>query len=189
MRIGYARVSTGDQSLDLQIDALKRAGCEHIFTDHGVSGISNDRPGLSQALQVLKEGDVLTVWRMDRMARSVQDLSSHLAMFNRRGIGLHSLCEYGIDTTTPMGRLTFHIIAAVAEFERAIIIERTRAGMLAAKERGAPIGRPRSLDPDARLEALRLIELGMSVPGAAQHLGVSKSTIYRAVEGEAKRAA
>ena len=142
-RIGYARVSTADQNLSLQHDALKLASCDVIYDDHGLSGVHDERSGLNQALSALNENDVLVVWKLDRLGRSLRflcELSEDLA---QRNIGLHSICD-GINTTTSSGKLVFHIMGALAEFERSLISERTKAGMAAAKMRGVHVGRPRT---------------------------------------------
>ena len=134
MRIGYARVSTDDQNLDLQNDALREAGCERIFRDK-VSGAKTDRPGLDRTFEELRQGDVLVVWRLDRRGRSLKELIAHAEMLAERQIGLRSITE-AIDTTTSGGKLVFHIFAALAEFERTLIRERTKAGLDAARSRG-----------------------------------------------------
>jgi DNA invertase Pin-like site-specific DNA recombinase len=140
-RIGYARVSTQDQTLALQLDALKAAGCVEIFQDHAVSGASTSRPGLTEALSALELGDTLVVWRLDRLGRSLRHLIETLTTLSNDGIGFHSIHD-AIDTNTAGGRLTFHIMGALAEFERDLISERTKAGMAAAKARGVHVGRP-----------------------------------------------
>ena len=136
MKIGYARVSTDEQNLDLQLDALKEAGCEKIFTDEGKSGITKDREGLSQALLAVAESNnTLVVWKLDRLGRSLGFLCELIDKLKGQGAGFHSLTD-GIDTTTTGGKLVFHIMGALAEFERDLIKERTKAGMKAAKKRG-----------------------------------------------------
>lgn len=180
-KIGYARVSTADQSPDLQIAALKAAGCTIIYKDEGVSGAQALRPGLSDALSDLRERGVLVVWKLDRLGRSLGHLVRVLEEFGKSGIGFVSLTE-AIDTTTSGGRLMFHLLAALAEFERSLIVERTRAGLAAARARGASIGRPRKLKPD-QLADLR----GASREGSADlsalacQYGVTESTIRRAL--------
>ena len=180
-RVGYARCSTGDQSLDLQLDALSRANCDVIFEDHGVSGAATERPGLSQAFDVLKTGDSFVVWRFDRFARSSQFLMDTAWSLRDRGINFESLTEC-VNLDSAFGELQLHIIAGMARFERALIIERTREGMAAAKERGVEFGRKRALDSHGFQEALYLIEQGMSVEDTAQHIGVGRSTLYRYVK-------
>ena len=135
MRVGYTRVSTEEQNLDLQLSALRAAGCERIFTDHGKSGSIIARSGLSAALRYLRDGDTLTVWRLDRLSRSVIHLVNIISKLSVRQIEFLSLNEH-IDTASSGGRLVFHIMAALAEFERSLISERTRAGMAAARARG-----------------------------------------------------
>lgn len=148
MKIGYARISTEDQSLDLQRRALNDAGCAVFFEDMGLSGALASRPGLDQALNRLEAGDVLVVWKLDRLGRSLRHLVNLLEKLERRGVGFVSLTE-AIDTTTPGGRLVFHVMAALGEFERSLIAERTRAGMQAAKARGVHVGRPRKRASEA----------------------------------------
>ncbi|WP_321900081.1 recombinase family protein [Paraburkholderia heleia] len=147
MRIGYARVSTEEQSLDLQLSALKAAGCDLIFSDYGISGTKFDRPGLHEALHTAQSGDALVVWRLDRLGRSLRHLLQAVSDLGVRHVEFVSLTE-SIDTRSPTGMLMFHMIAALAEFERSLISERTRAGMTAARARGAKIGRPRKARPD-----------------------------------------
>ena len=142
MFIGYARISTVDQNLDLQIDALKAAGCDIIFQDEGFSGARAKRPGLENALKRIGRDDVLVVWKLDRLGRSMRHLIELSASIEAKGAGLRSLSD-AIDTSTAGGRLYFHLIGAFAEFERSLISERTRAGMAAAKARGVQMGRPR----------------------------------------------
>lgn len=189
-RIGYARVSTGDQSLDLQLDALNRAGCDVIFEDRGVSGAAIERPGLSQAFSALRPGDSFIVWRFDRFARSSQFLMDTAWSLRDRGINFESLTEC-VNIGTAFGELQLHIIAGMARFERALIIERTREGMAAAKARGVAFGRRPALDAQGLQEALHLIRQGMSVEQTARHLGVGRSTMYRYVNdvGKTKQAA
>ncbi len=148
MKVGYARVSTDCQKMDLQLDALRQAGCDQIFADHGISGASNERPGLQQAMDMLQKGDTLIVWRLDRLGRSLVQLVEHVSGLGRQGIEFKSLTE-SIDTSSSGGKLLFHMIAALAEFERSLISERTKAGMAAAKLRGKHVGRPRRNKPAA----------------------------------------
>ncbi|CAJ0809115.1 hypothetical protein LMG19083_04848 [Ralstonia psammae] len=142
MKIGYARVSTEEQCLDLQLTALKSAGCDRILSDHGASGARFDRPGLKEALDLAQDGDTVLVWRLDRLGRSLSDLVQVVGGLGTRGVEFVSLTE-SIDTRSSTGMLMFHMIAALAQFERSLISERTRAGMAAARTRGAKIGRPR----------------------------------------------
>ncbi|MBO3760358.1 recombinase family protein [Ciceribacter sp. L1K22] len=183
MPVGYARVSTSEQNIELQLQALKAAGCQRIFTDHGASGASRTRSGLNGSLEVLNPGDTLVIWRLDRLGRSLSHLIDVVSDLGRREIGLYSVTE-AIDTGSAGGILIFHIMGALAEFERALISERTRAGMSAAKLRGSPIGRPpklRPLDIDLAREA---IQGGGSLKSAARNLGVSRTTLYRAIRGQ-----
>ncbi len=141
MLIGYARVSTDEQSVDLQIDALERVGCERIFRDSGFSGVLRSRPALDDALSHAQAGDTVVVWRLDRLGRSLSHLILLVGDLENRGIAFRSLSE-AIDTSTASGRLQFHMMGALAEFERALISERTKAGMAAARTRGVQLGRP-----------------------------------------------
>lgn len=177
--IGYARVSTEDQRLDMQIDALNRAGCKTIFKDHGVSGGKAARPGLDEALGALCEGDTLVVYKLDRLGRSVLHLADLVTRFGQDGIHFRSLTE-GIDTTSAGGRLVFHIFAGVAEFGRDLIRENTMEGLRAAKERGVQIGRPPLLSDNDIIEAHRDIrQEGKTWQQTASRLGVSESTLQR----------
>ena len=183
MRVGYARVSKHEQNLDLQLDALKAAGCEKIFTDK-ISTLKEERKGLNEALAFLRPGDVLVVWKLDRLGRTLKELIALVELFNQKGIGFMSLKET-IDTTTSTGKLVFHIFAALAEFERDIIHERTRAGLDAARARGKRGGRPKTVN-NKKIKAM--LELYTSkqhtVPEICQMLGISKSTLYRHVKPE-----
>jgi len=177
MLIGYARVSTRDQSLDGQLDALHRAGCERVFSEVA-SGARDDRPVLLEALAYARPGDVLVSLKLDRVARSLQHLTGLVADLNQRRVGLKSLTEE-IDTSTPGGKLVFHIFGAIAEFERDLIRERTRVGLDAARKRGRVGGRPVKMTP-AKLEAAqKLLQSGTSVRDIADSLGVSVPTVYR----------
>ncbi len=177
MLIGYARVSTDDQNLDLQRDALEKAGCEKIYTDQQ-SGASTERLGLAGVLETARRGDTLVVWRLDRLGRSLKQLIHLVETLDQRGIGLRSLQE-NIDTTTSGGRLVFHLFGALAEFERNVIRERTQAGLSAARARGRQGGRPKRLSPPKRELALRLHqERRHSIAEICQIMGISKSTLY-----------
>lgn len=181
MRVGYARVSTGDQSLDLQLSALRSASCEAIYEDHGVSGATTDRLGLSQALARLQHGDVLVTWKLDRLGRSLAHLIALTVELETRGVRLVSLSE-AIDTCSPSGRLLFHVMGALAEFERALIGERTRAGIAAARERGMKIGRPPKLTDAEVKQASELLATGRGrLKDLAADLDVSPLTLSRAV--------
>ncbi len=178
MLVGYARVSTQDQNLDLQNDALTKAGCEKIFTDTA-SGASTERPGLEEALAFVREGDVLVVWKLDRLGRSLQHLIETVHTLQERGIQFRSLQET-MDTTSSGGTLIFTIFAALAVFERDIIRERTRAGLTAARARGRTGGRPKVLDAKqvAMVQALK-DDPSQSVGDICKSLRISKSTYYR----------
>ena len=177
MLIGYARVSTDDQNLNLQMDALQQAGCEKIYSDR-ISGAKALRPGLSLALEVARTGDVLMVWRLDRLGRSLKDLIEIMTTLDERGIGLQSLQE-SISTTNNSGRLIFHLFGALAEFERNLIRERTTAGLVAARARGHRGGRPKALDPAKRLLAVRLYTEGQhTIIEICKLMGISKPTLY-----------
>lgn len=181
-RIGYARVSTPDQRLDMQLDALNGADCTQIFSDHGVSGGKASRPGLDEALEALRPGDVLVVFKLDRLGRSVLHLADLLTRFEREGIHFCSLAE-GINTTTPGGKLVFHVFAAVAEFQRDMIRENTVLGLAAARERGKKIGRPFALEPDQILEGHRHVtQLGTPMYIVADRFNVSYATLKRGFE-------
>jgi DNA invertase Pin-like site-specific DNA recombinase len=187
MLIGYARVSTHEQLLDLQLDALKRAGCDpdYIYTDT-ISGAKAERPGLAQAISHLRPGDTLVVWRLDRLGRSLQQLIATVAELKDKGVGLKSLQE-NMDTTTSGGQLIFHIFGALAEFEREIIRERTNAGLQAARARGRLGGRPRIADKDPKkIEMAKKLYKDMDTPvrEILDTLHISKSTLYRYVGKE-----
>lgn len=181
MLIGYARVSTVDQTIALQSDALTAAGCDQVFSDEGISGSVVARRSLVRALAALAEGDTLVVWKLDRLGRSLSHLVSLIDELGRRGVKFRSLSD-PIDTGSASGRLVLHMIGALAEFERSLIIERTQAGIQAAKRRGVPLGRPNVLAP-AQIEHARiLIEGGASPRSVAQSMHVGKSTLYRALK-------
>lgn len=183
MLIGYARVSKNEQNLDLQLDALKAAGCEKIFTDK-ITSLKEKREGLDEALEFLRPSDVLVVWKLDRLGRTLRHLIDLIESFNQRGIGFKSLKET-IDTTTSTGKLIFHIFGALAEFERDIIHERTKAGLDAARARGHEGGRPRSLN-SKKVKMLQDLYTGRkhSIPELCQMFAISKTTLYRYVEPE-----
>ena len=182
MKYGYARISTEDQNLDLQRDALVRAGCIEVFEDRGVSGSIARRPGLDAAMAQLRPDDVLVVWKLDRLGRSLPHLIETVRLLGERGAGFASLSE-NIDTTTAGGKLVFHIMGALAEFERSLIVERVTAGIEAAKRRGKHIGRPRKLTPEQIAHARAVIEAGSQTPaGMAALLNVDKSTLWRAMQ-------
>lgn len=187
-KIGYARVSTDDQNLALQIDALKSVGCTKIFYDQGVSGKVASRPGLSKAINALKKDDELIVWRLDRLGRSLINLIKLLDDLGRKGISFRSLNE-NIDTNSSGGKLVFHLMAALAEFERALISERTKAGMMSAKARGKHVGRPPTLNSAQCLAAIKTIESeDGSISSVAEKLNVSERTLMRLIKSEKRRA-
>lgn len=178
MLIGYARVSTLDQNLDLQRDALTEAGCGRIFMEQ-MSGSVTNRPQLAEAINYARSGDTLIVWKLDRLARSIKQLIDTIETLRAREIGFRSLTE-ALDTTTAQGRLVFHMFGALAEFERSLIRERTQAGLLAAKRAGRTGGRPSKLtkeDIEAARAMLANPEIG--VASVASRLGVSLATLYR----------
>jgi DNA invertase Pin-like site-specific DNA recombinase len=175
--IGYARVSTVDQNPELQLDELNRAGCRRIFTDTA-SGARSDRPELRATLNFLQPGDVLVVWRLDRLARSLADLIAIVTGLVERGVGFRSLRE-NIDTTSAGGKLVFHLFGALAEFERDLIRERTQAGLAAARARGRVGGRPTKLTADQAAMARALLATGKSGSEVAKAFGVGRSTLYR----------
>jgi DNA invertase Pin-like site-specific DNA recombinase len=177
MLIGYARVSTDEQSLDLQLDALKAAGCKRIFTDK-VSTTKADHPGLADALSHLRHADVLVIWKLDRLGRTVKGLVDFVADLQGRKIQFRSLTD-GIDTTTPAGRFFFHVMASLAQMERELLAERTRAGLDAARRRGRVGGRKRRMTPGKVESARKLLRGGMAPREVAQSLSVSIPTLYR----------
>ena len=178
MILGYARVSTSDQSLDGQVDALRAVGAERIFEEKR-TGKSRQRPELERLLDQLRDGDVLVVTKYDRLARSLRDLIDIVEVIRRRGAGFRSLAE-DIDTTTPAGRLIFHVFGSIAEFERERIIERTREGLEAARRRGRVGGRPQALSAEAQEQIRRMREEeNRSATELARMFKVSRATIYR----------
>ena len=177
--IGYARVSTEDQNLKLQIRALRQAGCRYIYKDHGASGCDFKRDGLSHALRILQPDDTLVVWKLDRLGRSLSGLVRLMEKISQRKILFRSIME-NIDTTSSSGRLMFHMIAALAEYERSIISDRTRAGMAAARADGRILGRPRSLTVEQAMAAKHAIEIGRASRNLlADQLRVSPRTLQR----------
>jgi DNA invertase Pin-like site-specific DNA recombinase len=182
MLIGVARVSTQGQDHALQIDALEAAGCERIFTET-VSGMKKERPELRAALDFAREGDVIVVYSMSRLARSIRNLLDIADELDRRKIGLKSLTE-SIDTSTPGGRFTYVLLAALSNLEVDLLRERTKAGLQAARARGRVGGRPRALDPTKLVVAKTLMAEGtLTVAEIAEHIGVSLSTLYRHLPG------
>lgn len=177
--IGYARVSTQDQNLSLQLDALQAAGCKPIYEDRA-SGAKANRPGLAAAIAYVRDEDVLVVWKLDRLGRSLTHLIDTVTALEARGVGLRSLTE-AIDTTTPGGRLIFHVFGALGQFERDLIRERTRAGIAAAAARGRKGGRKPSMTDEKLRRAAALLELGLTVREAATRLKVGKTALYAAL--------
>lgn len=183
MLIGYARVSTQNQNLDLQLEALTKAGCKKIFDDK-VSGKISERPGLAKALELLREGDTLVIWKLDRLGRSVKNLVDLVGELHKQGIQFKSLTD-AIDTGTPSGRFFFHVMASLAEMERELTVERTRAGLEVARQLGRKGGRKRQMT-DSKIEsAKKLLASGMPPRDVANNLGVSVPTLYRWIPASA----
>jgi DNA invertase Pin-like site-specific DNA recombinase len=188
MNIGYARVSTGEQKMDLQLDALEEAGCEKVFTDK-LSGATADRPGLEEAMEYARPGDTLVVWRLDRFGRSLKDLVTKVERLGEKEVGFRSLKE-NIDTTSSAGKLQFHIFSALAEFERDLNRERTMAGLRAARERGRVGGRPRALSEEDLPQVQALMrQPDVSTRQICERFDISKATLYRYVgpDGDRRR--
>jgi DNA invertase Pin-like site-specific DNA recombinase len=182
MKIGYARVSTVDQNLHLQQDALEKAGCEKIIVDKA-SGSTVLRPGLDQVKDILREGDSLVVWRLDRLGRSLKDLINWSGYLEEKGVGLVSLQE-SIDTGSSTGKLVFHMFGALAEFERNLIRERTMAGLQAARARGKMGGRSKTLSPEQQKRLKQLYkDQSVSVKEICQMMSISKPTLYKYLKG------
>lgn len=185
--VGYARVSTAEQTVAPQLDALRAAGCAKIFEDC-VSGAKTERPGLNEALDYLRSGDTLVVWKLDRLGRTMAHLIETVRDLAERGIGFRSLTE-GIDTTTSGGTLVFHLFGALAQFERDLIRERTRAGLDAAAARGRKGGRKAVVTSDKLVRARKLIADGLTVREAAARIKVGKTALYEALKIEPANAA
>ncbi|WP_414057409.1 recombinase family protein [Pantoea dispersa] len=185
MLIGYIRVSTNDQNTDLQRIALKSADCELIFEDK-ISGKTRDRPGLKKALRTLRAGDTLIVWKLDRLGRSMRHLVTLTEELRERGVNFRSLTD-SIDTSTPMGRFFFHIMGALAEMERELIVERTRAGLAAAREKGRIGGRKRIMTAEVIARAERMLMKGASLQQISLVLDVSVKTLYRYIPAARQR--
>ena len=184
MLIGYARVSTQDQNLDLQTDALIKAGCQKVFDDK-MSGSRAQRPGLTKALETLREGDTLVVWKLDRLGRSVKNLVDLVGDLHGQGVQFRSLTD-AIDTGTPSGRFFFHVMASLAEMERELTVERTRAGLEMARQRGRTGGRKRQMTDSKIQAAKQLLANGVPPREVAQNLGVSVPTLYRWIPASAQ---
>ena len=180
--IGYARISTTEQKLEPQVDALKAAGCETVFEDV-ISGAKAERPGLNNALAFLRKGDTLLVWKLDRLGRSMKHLVETVTDLGDRGVGFKSLTE-GVDTTTTGGTLVFHLFGALAEFERDLIVERTQAGLKAAATRGRKGGRKPVVTLKKLEQAKAHISDGLTVQEAAARLKISKTSLYNALRGQ-----
>jgi len=176
--IGYARVSTADQNMALQLDALREAGVDKVFRDQGASGSVSERPGLDRCLEHLREGDVLVVWKLDRLGRSTRHVLVVIDELNSRGVGFRSVTD-GLHTEGAMGKAMLTIMAAFAELERDTMIERTRAGLAAAAANGRKGGRPRKVDAADAAKARQLKEKGITATDIAKMLGVSRATVYR----------
>jgi DNA invertase Pin-like site-specific DNA recombinase len=183
MKYGYARVSTDDQDPTLQLAALKKAGCEQTFTDKGVSGATTKRPALARCLKTLQPGDTLTVWKLDRLGRSVRDLLNILHDLQGRAVQFQSITE-AIDTQTPTGRAMLHMVALLAELERGLITERTRAGVKAAKRRGVRFGPKPKLSPEQIDHAREQIDAGKPAGEVAALLKVDRVTLWRALKDD-----
>lgn len=181
MKIGYARTSTDDQTTALQLAALKKAGCTKIFEDKGISGTIKKRPALTRCLAALQSGDTLTVWKLDRLGRSLRDLIDHLNELRGRGVRLQSITE-AIDTETPTGRAMWQLVGVLAELERSMITERTRAGVKEAQRQGVKFGRKPKLSVAQIKHARQQIEQGQRVPEVAALLNVDRATLYRALK-------
>jgi DNA invertase Pin-like site-specific DNA recombinase len=188
MQIGYSRVSTDDQNLDLQTDDLNKAGCEKIFSDVA-SGAKSERVGLAQAVEFARKGDVIVCWKLDRLGRSLQHLIETVKKLDAKGVGFRSLRE-SIDTNTPGGKLVFHLFGALAEFERDLIRERTGAGLASARARGRLGGRPKVVNSKkAKMVATMHADPLHSVPEICDTLGISKATFYRHLKSQRVEAA
>jgi DNA invertase Pin-like site-specific DNA recombinase len=183
MNIGYARVSTRDQNLDLQLKALKKAGCQKIFREK-VSGVTRHRPELQRVLDQVRFGDTIIVWKLDRLARSTRDLLNTMETLNEAGAKFQSISEPWANTTTHAGKMIMTVFAGIAEFERDLIRERTGAGRDAAKERGVRFGRPRKLNEDQVKVASQLLTEGKAVRDIARTFNVHEATIYRLAAAE-----
>lgn len=179
MKIGYGRVSTPDQKIDLQIDALEKEGCDKIFTDVS-SGAKTKRPGLDEALSYLRKGDMLVVWKLDRLGRTVIQLIKQIKEFEDEGIEFKSLQE-SIDTTSAMGKFIFHVLSAITEMERGMMLERTHAGLQAARDRGKFGGRKRVITPAKAKKCYKLQQMGNSIEDIAAMMKCSKPTVYKHV--------
>ncbi len=177
MLVGYARVSTQDQNLELQFSALKKIGCEKLYQDQ-LSGARNNRPGLQLALEVLRKGDTLVVWKLDRLGRTVKGLIDLIAQLHGKEIHFKSITD-NVDTSTPSGRFFFHVMASLAQMERELVVERTRAGLTAARAQGRVGGRKRKMTTSKMESAKKLLASGALPKDVAKNLGISIPTLYR----------
>lgn len=177
MLVGYARVSTQDQNLELQLSALKKIECEKFYQDQ-LSGARNNRPGLQLALEVLRKGDTLVVWKLDRLGRTVKGLIDLVNQLHSKGIHFKSITD-NVDTSTPSGRFFFHVMASLAQMERELVAERTKAGLAAAKEQGRVGGRKRKMTKSKIESAKKLLESGVLPRDVARNLSISIPTLYR----------
>jgi DNA invertase Pin-like site-specific DNA recombinase len=177
MLVGYARVSTLDQNLEPQLLALNKIGCEKLYQDQ-ISGTKKNRPGLQLALEVLREGDTLVVWKLDRLGRTVKGLIDLINQLHQKNIHFKSLTD-NVDTSTPSGRFFFHVMASLAQMEKELVVERTRAGLAAAKTQGRVGGRKRKMTPSKIESAKKLLASGLLPKDIARNLGVSVPTLYR----------
>ncbi len=177
MLVGYARVSTQEQNLELQLDALKKAGCKKFYQDQK-SGTKNNRPGLQLALEVLRKGDTLVVWKLDRLGRTVKGLIDLVNKLHEEEVHFKSITD-NVDTSTTSGRFFFHVMASLAQMERELVAERTRAGLAAAKKQGRVGGRKRKMSNSKMESAKKLLASGMLPKDVAHNLGISVPTLYR----------
>lgn len=184
MKIGYARISTKDQNVEFQKEALTKVGCEKIYEDV-LSGAKHEKPGLNLALEVLRSGDILTVWKLDRLGRSVKQLVELVEEFEKRDIHFSSVTE-GIDTSNPSGKFFFHMMASLAEMERDLIIERTRSGLETARKQGKLSGRKPKMNSSKVKAAKKLLEIGISPKEVAKSLEISVATLYRWIPASGK---
>jgi DNA invertase Pin-like site-specific DNA recombinase len=183
MKYGYARVSTDDQKADLKHAALKKAGCQKVFADDGISGATTKRPALLRCIKAMKRGDTLMVWKLDRLGRSLRDLIAMLDDLKHRGVKFRSITE-AIDTDTPTGRAMWQMIGVLAELERSLIAERTKAGVAAARKRGVKFGRKPKLTPQQISQARKLIGQGERAEDVAASFHVGRTTLYRALAAQ-----
>ena len=181
MKMGYLRVSTAEQKLDLQRDALTKAGCEQLYEDV-ISSMQWERPGLARAVDHLRQGDTFVVWKLDRLGRNVKALTAFIEQLKGRGVAFQSLQD-GIDTSTALGQFFFHVLGALAELERSLLVERTQAGLAAARARGRVGGRPRKMTPERIRQAMGMMAVaGRNASAVARTLGITRAVLYRYVQ-------